>query len=165
MKKFILFATMMTMFIGATSCTKSQTELSGDTLETTVIVSGHVRYIAYGKSGAEDPEIVDPGTPVKIFYGVPGTDGKVNYALKTMAVNSDGFFETKIGCPAGQTLEVKVQSFMSGNSYTVTEDGKSTDSDAYFFGEVKKNITCGSAAYFQVDIKPVAYTSEPGLRQ
>jgi hypothetical protein len=47
----------------------------------------------------------------------------------------------------------------------VAENNKQTDSDAYFFAEVKKTITCGSAAYFQIDMVPVSYTSEPGLKQ
>ena len=91
--------------------------------------------------------------------------GKVQYAVKTLKVDMDGFFETKIGCPPGQSLEVKAQSSMFGNSYTVDENNKQTDSDAYFFAEVKKTITCGSAAYFQIDMVPVSYTSEPGLKQ
>ena len=165
MKKIFTLVGLVALMAGFTACTKNQTELSGETLQTTVTVSGHVRYIAYGKSGAEDPELVDPGTPVTILYGVPGEGGKVQYSIKKMAVNADGFFETKIGCPPGQSLEVKVQAFMQGSSYIVNEDGKQTNSDAYFFGEVKKTIACGSAGYFQLDIKPVSYTSEPGLRQ
>ena len=48
---------------------------------------------------------------------------------------------------------------------SVNEDNKPTDSDAYFFAEVEKEIKSGSAAYFQVDLKPVSHTSEPGLKQ
>lgn len=165
MKKIISILGLVALLAGFASCTKSQTELSGDTLGTTVTISGHVRYIAYGKSGVEEPETVDVGTPVNIYYGVP-EDGKVkSYALKTVKVNGDGFFEVKIGCPPGQALEVKAQSFMFGSSYTVDEESNQTDSDAYFFGEVKKTIACGSAGYFQLDMVPVSYISEPGLQQ
>lgn len=164
MKKIFTLMGLVALLAGFSACTKNQTELSGETLQTTVTVSGHVRFIAYGKSGVKDPEIVDPGTLVNIYYGVP-EGGKVQYAVKTLKVDMDGFFETKIGCPPGQSLEVKAQSSMFGNSYTVDENGKQTDSDAYFFAEVKKTITCGSAAYFQIDMVPVSYTSEPGLKQ
>ena len=164
MKKIFTLVGLVALMAGFTACTKSQTELSGDTLDTSVTVSGHVRYISYGKSGAEDPEIADPGTPVNIYYGVP-EGGKVQYAVKTLKVNADGFFQTKIGCPPGQALEVKASASMNGNSYTIDENGKQVDSDAYFFGEVKKTVACGSATYLLVDMVPVAYTSEPGLKQ
>lgn len=164
MKKIVSILGIAALLAGFTSCTKSQTELSGDTLNTSVTVSGHVRYISYGKSGAEDPEIVDAGTPVNIYYGVP-EGGTVQYAVKTLKVNADGFFETKIGCPPGQALEVKASASMNGSSYTVDENGKQIDSDAFFFGEVKKTVACGSATYLLVDMRPVAYTSEPGLKQ
>lgn len=164
MKKIFTLVGLVALMSGFTACTKNQTELSGDTLDTSVTVSGHVRYITYGKSGAEDPEIADPGTPVNIYYGVP-EGGKVQYAVKTLKINADGFFQTKIGCPPGQTLEVKASASMNGNSYTTDENGKQVDSDAYFFGEVKKTVACGSATYLLVDMVPVAYTSEPGLKQ
>jgi hypothetical protein len=54
---------------------------------------------------------------------------------------------------------------MNGSSYTIDENGKQVDSDAYFFGETKKTVACGSATYLLVDMVPVAYTSEPGLKQ
>lgn len=164
MKKIFTLVGLVALMAGFTACTKNQTELSGDTLDTSVTVSGHVRYISYGQRGAEDPEIADPGTPVNIYYGVP-EGGKVQYAVKTLKVNADGFFQTKIGCPPGQTLEVKASASMNGNSYTTDENGKQVDSDAYFFGEVKKTVACGSATYLLVDMVPVAYTSEPGLNQ
>ena len=47
----------------------------------------------------------------------------------------------------------------------IDENGKQVDSDAYFFGETKKTVACGSATYLLVDMVPVAYTSEPGLKQ
>lgn len=164
MKKIFTLVGLVALMAGFTACTKNQTELSGDTLDTSVTVSGHVRYISYGKSGAEDPELADPGTPVNIYYGVP-EGGKVQYAVKTLKINADGFFQTKIGCPPGQTLEVKASASMNGNSYTTDENGKQVDSDAYFFGEVKKTVACGSATYLLVNMVPVAYTSEPGLKQ
>ena len=165
MKKIFTLVGLVALMAGFTACTKNQTELSGDVLQTTVTVSGHVRYIANGKSGVEDPEIVDAGTPVNIYYGVP-VDGKVEaYALKTVTVDLDGFFQVNIGCPPGQSLKVRAQSSMWGSSYILNEDNKPTDSDAYFFAEVEKEVKSGSAAYFQVDLKPVSHTSEPGLKQ
>ena len=164
MKKIFILVGLVALMAGFTACTKNQTELSGDTLDTYVTVSGHVRYISYGQRGAEDPEIADPGTPVNIYYGVP-EGGKVQYAVKTLKINADGFFQTKIGCPPGQTLEVKASASMNGSSFTSDENGKQVDSDAYFFGEVKKTVACGSATYLLVDMVPVAYTSEPGLKQ
>lgn len=164
MKKIFTLVGLVALMAGFTACTKSQTELSGDTLNTSVTVSGHVRYISYGKSGAEEPETVDAGTPVNIYYGVPEGE-KVQYAVKTLKVNADGFFQTTIGCPPGQALEVKASASMNGSSYTIDENGKQVDSDAYFFGETKKTVACGSATYLLVDMVPVAYTSEPGLKQ
>ena len=63
MKKIFTLMGIVVLMAGFTACTKNQTELSGDTLDTSVTVSGHVRYISYGKSGAEDPEIADLKLP------------------------------------------------------------------------------------------------------
>lgn len=162
MKKIIALAGLVALMVGSTACTKDQTELSGDTLAQKITVSGYVRYVEAG----EDPELVDRGTLVNIYYGLPDAEGKVEFAVKTVAVNNDAFFEVQIGCPPGKALKVKIQSSMEGTSDAIDEDGKKTNSDAYFFGEsALENVACGSAVCFTLDMGPVAFDSEPGIMQ
>ena len=55
---------------------------------------------------------------------------------------------------------------MEGTSDAVDEDGKKTSSDAHFYGEsALKDVACGSAVCFTLDMKPVSFTSEPGIKQ
>ena len=48
-----------------------------------------------------------------------------------------------------------------------SETGKSDkhNGNTYFHAEVAKSVTCGTAAYFPLDMKPAAYISKPGLVQ
>ena len=116
MKKTFIFLCLSALMVLLAGCVK-QTELSTDTLPTTVTVTGYVRYIAKDKNlAAEDPEIVSKGHAVNIYYGVPDAEGKVDYALKTVTVNADAFFSTTLGCPPGKSLKVKGQSSMYGDS-------------------------------------------------
>ena len=159
-KTFILFC-LSALALSLAGCVK-QTELSGETLPQKITVSGYVRYVEVG----EDPELVDPGTPVNVYYGIPDEKGNVTFAVKTVAVNRDAFFEVEIGCPPAKALKVKVQASMEGTSDAVGEDGKKTPSDAHFYGEsALKDVACGSAVCFTLDMKPVSYTSEPGIKQ
>ena len=162
MKKIFTLVGLVALMAGFTACTKNQTELSGETLAQKITVSGFVRYVETGK----DPELVDRGTLVNIYYGVPDDKGNVTFAVKTVAVNRDAFFEVQIGCPPGKSLKVKAQSSWVGSSETVDEDKKKTDSDAHFFGESPlKDVACGSAVCFTIDMVPVSFDSEPGLQQ
>ena len=159
-KTFILFC-LSALALSLAGCVK-QTELSGETLPQKITVSGYVRYVEVG----EDPELVNPGTPVNVYYGIPDEKGNVTFAVKTVAVNRDAFFEVEIGCPPAKALKVKVQSSMEGTSDAVGGDGKKTTSDAHFYGEsALKDVACGSAVCFTLDMKPVSYTSEPGIKQ
>ncbi|MBO4944260.1 MAG: hypothetical protein J6C91_03225 [Muribaculaceae bacterium] len=138
------------------------TELTEENLPVKSIICGHVRYAPTGKT----PTTADVGLDVNIFYGQKDENGNVNYALKTVKTRQTGYFETTLGCPVGQTLEVKVE--CRGQSNTdATEDSGTGKSDvrAYFHAEVSKTITCGTAAYFKMDMKPVAIHGGAGLVQ
>ena len=162
MKKIFTLVGLVALMAGFTACTKNQTELSGETLAQKITVSGFVRYVEAG----EDPELVNPGTLVNIYYGVPDDKGNVTFAVKTVAVDRDAFFEVQIGCPPGKSLKVKAQSSMVGSSDAVDEKGNKTNSDAHFFGEsLLKDVACGSAVCFTIDMGPVSFDSEPGLQQ
>jgi hypothetical protein len=163
MKKLFAIIGLVAM-VFAIGCTKIETELSGDTLETKVTVSGHARYVTMQQNGTmNEPDIVDPKTTINIYYGVPDKEGNVAYAYKSVTTDMDGFFELEIGCPIGKTMSVRVNANILGESYTVDEDGDAVLSDCYLFGEKKKDITCGSAAYFNLILSPVSHFSEPGL--
>jgi hypothetical protein len=165
MKKKIIFICMSVLLLSLTSCVE-QTELSTDTLPATVVVTGYVRYIALNKDlKQDDPEIVDKGHVVNIYYGVPDAEGKVSYAFKTINVDADAFFNTTLGCPVGKSIKVKVQSSMYGESYAANEEGKKVSCDAYFFGEKETTISCGSAHCFKLDMTPVAKYGEDNLIQ
>ena len=165
MKKFSLLCLSAILF-ALVGCTE-QTELSTDVLETKVTVMGYVRYIKLNKNLAqEDPELVDPGHKVNIFYGIPDDKGNVAaYALKTVTVDSDAFFKVELGCPVGKTLKVRVESSMYGESYATDKDGKKVSCETYFFGEKEADIACGSAHNFQLDITPAANFGEDGMKQ
>ena len=163
MKKLFAIIALVAM-VFAIGCTKIETELSGDTLETKVTVSGHARFSTLEKDGTQsEPDIVDKNTVINVYYGVPDKNGEVAFAYKTVQTDIDGFFELEIGCPVGKTMSVKVNAKIEGESYTVNEKGDAVLSDCYLFGEVKKDITCGSAAYFDLMLLPVSHFSDPGL--
>ena len=162
MKKIFTLVGLVALMAGFTACTKNQTELSGETLAQKITVSGFVRYVEAG----EDPELVNPGTLVNIYYGVPDDKGNVTFAVKTVAVDRDAFFEVQIGCPPGKSLKVKAQSSWVGSSDAVDEKGNNTNSDAHFFGVSDlKDVACGSAVCFTIDMRPVSFDSEPGIKQ
>ena len=166
MKKRTFFGIIMVLLMTITGCTE-QTELSCDALPTKVTVMGYVRYIAYDKNiSAEDPELVNSGHQVKIFYGVPNDKGVVEaYALKTTKVDNNAFFKVSLGCPVGKTLKVRVESSMIGDSYSTNEKGTKVPCEAYFFSEQEATISCGSAHSFKIDMSPVANYGEDGLKQ
>ena len=140
MKRIISFFAAVAAILSAFSCQRLEpTSLNADTLPVKVEVAGHARYIAVGKSGANlSPEIVDRGTPVHIFYGVKNAEGKLEYALKTVKTDDNGFFSAEIGCPVGKTMSVKVNCSMLGESYAYSDGGKFVSTDTWFFGEVSK---------------------------
>ena len=166
MRKLSFFGILMVLIVAMAACTK-QTELSTDVLETKVTAMGYVRYIALNKNlQAEDPELVNAGHQVNIFYGVPNDKGNVEaYALKTITVDNDGFFKVELGCPVGKSLKVRVESSMYGDSYTTNNEGKKVACESYFFGEQEASISCGSAHSFKLDMTPVSNFGEDGLKQ
>ncbi len=123
-----------------------------------------MRYIAVDKNGKSDTDVPNPGFEVKIFYGLPDSDGNVEYAVKTVTTVQDGYFETTLGCPAGKALKVKCVAEGKGDTYAANEDNKLTDTEAYFYTAVEKSVDCGMAAYFKLDMTPTALISEPGLK-
>ena len=55
---------------------------------------------------------------------------------------------------------------MEGSSDATDEKGNKTNSDAHFFGEsLLKDVACGSAVCFTLDMAPVSFDSEPGIKQ
>ena len=109
MRKISFFGIVMVLLLSMVGCSK-QTELSTDVLPTKVTVMGYVRYITLNKNlQSEEPELVDKGHQVNIFYGVPNDKGNVDgYALKTVTVDNNAFFKVELGCPVGKTLKVRV---------------------------------------------------------
>ena len=167
MKRIVSIISAAAVLFSFQSCEVEPTSLSGDSLPVKVTVAGHCRYIAKDENGAnEDPEIVPVGTPVEILYGVPGADSKVEYALKTVKVNNEGYSETEIGCPVGKTLSVKVQSTFSGESYAkVTNKSSYTKVETIFFGTVTQSLPAGDGGYFDLRLFPHAYLGQEDLVQ
>ena len=138
------------------------TDLTEANLPVKSIVCGHVRFVPTGK----DPVNAGVGLDVNIFYGQKDDKGNVEYALKTVKTLQYGYFETTIGCPVGQNLEIKVEcTAMSQAEASKTGSSDKQTGNTYFHAEVAKSVTCGTAAYFPLDMKPAAYISMPGLVQ
>ncbi|MGM9790633.1 MAG: hypothetical protein ACI3Y9_10095 [Candidatus Cryptobacteroides sp.] len=167
MKRIVSIISAAAVLFSFQSCEVEPTSLSGDSLPVKVTVAGHCRYVANDKNGATiDPEIVTVGTPVEILYGVPGADSKVEYALKTVKVNNEGYFETEIGCPVGKTLSVKVQSTFKGDCYAKEKNKSSyTMVETIFYGTVTESIPAGDAGYFDLKLFPHAYLGQEDLVQ
>ena len=113
------------------------------------IVCGHVRYAPEGSAVT----LAEVGLDVNIFYGQKDDNGNVDYALKTVKTRQGGYFETTLGCPVGQTLEVKVECCGQSKNNAKDDKGSSSSVQAYFHAEVAKTLTCGTAAYFKMDMK------------
>ena len=76
MKK-TMFALCASVLLVAVSCTKQQTELSGDNLPQKITVLGHARYVPFDKNLApETPEIVSSGTSVNVLSSVSALSGE-----------------------------------------------------------------------------------------
>ena len=104
-------------------------------------------------------------TVVFIAYYLP-TNVQILFFAVVFSVKLEAFFEVQLGCPPGKSLKVKIQSSMVGSSDAIDEDGKKTNSDAHFFGEsALKDVACGSAVCFTLDMAPVSFDSEPGIKQ
>ncbi len=161
----LLLISAVSLGIACSSCTTLEpTSLSEETLSTKSIVCGHVRYIGIAKDGKADIDVPNPGFEVNIFYGLPDANGDVQYAVKKVTTLQDGYFETTLGCPAGQALKVKTVAEGMGYTYASDTDGKSVETEAYFYGSVEKSVDCRMAAYFALDMKPTALIGEPGLK-
>lgn len=157
-------AALLTVF----SCkTLEPTNLSSETLPVKISVTGHARFKAYNKSGSLlDAEVVDKGTEVRIYYGIPDEGGKIEFALRTVPTDADGFFSAEIGCPAGKAMTIKANCSYYADSYALNEDGKYVSTETCFFSEVEKtNVSGGDARYFQLDMLPSAYVGDEGLKQ
>ena len=151
--------------LAGTACVSCEhvdpTDLTEANIPVKSIVCGHVRYAPKGS----DPSPAEVGLPVNIFYGQKDDKGNVEYALKTVKVRQDGYFETTLGCPVGQTLEGRGECRGSGTAKTSKDKGDSVETSAYFHADIAKTLSCGTAAYFKLDMKPVAYYGESGLVQ
>ena len=168
MKRLISVLSAFTALKTVFSCTTLEpTNLSSDTLPVKITVTGHARYQSYNKSGnLQDPEVVDKGTEVRIYYGIPDDGGKTEFALRTVTTDADGFFSAEIGCPAGKAMTIKANCSFTAESYALNEDGKFVSTETCFFSEVEKtNVSGGDARYFQLDMLPSAYIGDEGLKQ
>lgn len=100
---------MVIVSLAGTACVSCEnvdpTDLTEANLPVKSIVCGHVRFVPTGK----DPVNAGVGLDVNIFYGQKDDKGNVEYALKTVKTLQYGYFETTIGCPVGQNLEIKVE--------------------------------------------------------
>ena len=153
MKKFILFLGLAALMSGLSSCTKNQTELSSETISTKVQVYGYIEYKTYNGNGSSmDNEFI--GT-ADVFYRNANVNPQAGYSHTTVEVR-DGMFEIELGCPAAQSLDVRVQASVIDDTYT----NGSTQS-AYFFGSASKNVACGDAVYIKVKLNPSAYPEDP----
>ena len=153
MKKFILFLGFAALLSGLSSCTKNQTELSSETISTKVKVYGYIEYKTYSSNGSSmDNEFT--GT-ADVFYRNTSVNPQPGYSHTTVAVR-DGMFELELGCPAGQSLDVKVQASVVDDTYS-----HGSTQTAYFFGSTSKVVTCGDAVYIKVNMAPSAYPEDP----
>lgn len=156
MKKFFALAAMAALLVGFASCTKTQTELSSDTIQTKVNVYGNVTYDTYNATGSKT-ECKYEG-PVDVFYRKSGSSDALTH--KVVNADDEGYFELQLGCPAGQSLEVKAQAATTDDT-RVTVNGAGVVVSAYYFGQASKTVTSGSAAYIKVVLNPVAYPETP----
>ena len=150
MKKIIALFSAVILLAGLTACNKQQTELSTNTLPTKVKVYGVAEYDTQSSKGTRT---VAYSEPMDVLYRQDVSTGtKPSYSHMTITPSADGYFEFELGCPAGASLEVKVQ----GTVEDVT-NGKT----AIFFGTVSKTITCGSAGFLELKLAPVVYPNNP----
>ncbi len=158
-----LAALVLVAGLAGTACMSCEqvdpTDLTEASQPVKSIICGHVRYCPAGS----DKYTAEPGLEVNIFYGRPDEKGNVEYALKTVKTGQDGYFETRLGCPAGQSLKVKVECRGKADNKAADEGGKTVTTDAYFYAEQEKTVSCGTAAYFKIDMTPVANVGDAGL--
>lgn len=153
MKKIIVIIGLVALFAGLSSCTKNQTALSSETISTKVKVYGYIEYTTYNKSGnATDNEFT--GT-ADLFYRSASASPKPGFNHRTIEVK-DGAFDLELGCPAGESLEVKVQASTFDDTYV-----SGATQTAYFFGTTTKTVDCGNAAYIKVKMGPTVYPEDP----
>lgn len=145
MKKIFTLVGLVALMAGFTACTKTQTELSSNAISTKVQVYG---FIEVATGHGDNDEFT--GT-ADVFYRSAAGSPKPGFTHTQVNVR-DGEFHLELGCPAGESLEVKVQA-------STMDDAK--DGEAYFFGTTTKTVTCGSAVYVRVILGPVVYTEDP----
>ncbi len=150
MKKIIALFSAVILLAGLTGCNKQQTELSTNTLPTKVKIYGVAEYEVQNSRGTMT---VAYTAPVDVLYRQDVSSGtKPSFSHMTINPSDDGYFEFELGCPAGASLEVKVQ----GTVEDVT-NGKT----AIFFGTTSKTVTCGSAGFLELKLAPVVYPNNP----
>lgn len=165
MKRLFSIVSAMAVILMFASCNElDPTTLSGDTLPVKITVTGQVSFIPKDDKGKDkNPTSVNVGTGVNVMYGIPDADGNIEFALKTVKTNAEGVFTCEIGCPAGKTMTVKVNSSVYDESYAEETDstgggaGKYSKADAYFFGEMQKTAPPGKAISFDLKLTPAAY--------
>lgn len=180
MKKVFLFAVAAVSLLLA-SCNVQPTEINAEDLPDKVTVMGNVRYTATTLSGStlktQDPEAL-ANYPVILYYGIKDPEtSAVNYKRYDLTTDKTGAFSIELGVKPGQVIdEVKVQATLfvdadKPGKYTASatynkSTKKNQESSTVYFSEVSKsNLVSGKTYFYDVNLVPSAYTSDPDLLQ
>lgn len=180
MKKVFLFA-VAAMSLLLMGCNVQPTEINAEDLPDKVTVIGSVRYTATTISGStlktQDPETLK-NYPVILYYGIKDPEtGIINYKRYDLTSDKNGNISTELGVKPGQTIdEVKIQATLyvdadkPGNYTASATFNKSTkknqESSTVYYTEVSKvNLTAGKSYFYDINLVPSVYTSDPDLLQ
>ena len=180
MKKVFLFAVAAVSLL-LMGCNVQPTEINAEDLPDKVTIYGNVRYTAtIIQSNAlktQDPEAL-ANYPVILYYGIKDPEtGNMNYKRYDLTSDKTGNFSIELGVKPGQTIdEVKIQATLfvdmaKPGKYTASatqneKTSKNEESSTIYYTEVSKtNLTAGKAYFYDVNLVPSAYTSNPDLKQ
>jgi len=176
MKKVFLFAVAAVSLL-LMGCNVQPTEINAEDLPDKVTIYGNVRYTATTSKGVQDPETL-ANYPVILYYGVKDPEtGNMNYKRYDLTSDKSGNFSTELGVKPGQVIdEVKIQATLyvdmdKPGKYTASvalnkKTSKTEESSTIYYTEVSKtNLTAGKAYFYDVNLVPSAYTSNPDLQQ
>lgn len=147
------------------------TEVSNKDLKDKVTVSGYARYQVNNSSGKVQDARILADQDLILYYGMKDADGKMSYTHYDLKTDEAGFFSKELPLAYGKVIidEVKVVCSFSleGQTYGYNTNSNRWElTDADFYGEVaKQNLAAGSAYYYDIVARAVAYTSSPNLQQ
>ena len=180
MKQVFLFAVAAVSLL-LMGCNVQPTEINAEDLPDKVTIYGNVRYTATTLKGSslkkQDPEAL-ANYPVILYYGVKDPEtGNMNYKRYDLTSDKNGNFTTELGVKPGQTIdEVKIQAtlyvdadkpgkYTASATYNKTTKKNEESSTIYYIEVSKTNLTAGQAYFYDVNLIPSAYTSNPDLQQ